>query len=256
MLNKRTSRIFSFQFIYNSKFGYSDADGLDLAISETGLKLPLFVSCLIVGILMSNIIPLVLPRLPWPARTRSLALISDVSLSLFLSMSLVSLELSHLADAFLPILVAVGVQIAVALAYARWVVYPGCGRGYDAAVISTGFVGLGLGATPVGMANMEAVTDRYGPSPKALLVVPLIGAGVLDIANAAVIQLGLEFLMYPRGDAAPRRCARMANPRGVERVPTSDPVGSGPAPEEAPCSIPRFVAVGASARCTRSSVSG
>ena len=62
------------------------------------------------------------------------------------------------------------------------------GRDYDACVISAGFVGMGLGATPVAIANMTAVTGRFGPSPKAFLVVPLVGAFFIDITNAAVIK--------------------------------------------------------------------
>ena len=75
-----------------------------------------------------------------------------------------------------------------------FVVFRAMGRNYDACVISAGFVGLGLGATPVAIANMGALTTRFGPSPKAFLVVPLVGAFFIDILNALVIKLFVGFL--------------------------------------------------------------
>ena len=74
------------------------------------------------------------------------------------------------------------------LGFAVLVVFRTMGRDYDAAVIAAGFVGLGLGATPVGIANMEAVTKKHGPSVKAFLIIPLVGAFFIDIANATVIK--------------------------------------------------------------------
>ena len=80
------------------------------------------------------------------------------------------------------------------------VVFRVMGRDYDAAVISGGFVGMGLGATPVAIANMDAITSKYGPSTKAFLIVPLVGAFFIDLVNALVIKffLGLPFWgQYP-----------------------------------------------------------
>lgn len=74
------------------------------------------------------------------------------------------------------------------MGFATLVVFRFCGKDYDAAIIASGYAGLGLGATPVAVANMNAVTSRFGPSPKAFLVVPLVGAFLLDILNAFVIQ--------------------------------------------------------------------
>jgi ESS family glutamate:Na+ symporter len=80
--------------------------------------------------------------------------------------------------------------------FAYFIVFRIAGRDYDAAVITAGFAGLGLGATPVGMANMRAITTKYGASTKAFLVIPLLGAFFIDITNAFVIQffMGLPFL--------------------------------------------------------------
>ena len=101
---------------------------------------------------------------------------------------------SSLAAAARPILITLAVQVLVITLFADWVVFRLMGRDYDAAVISGGFVGLGLGATPVAIANMHAVTSRFGPSAKAFLVVPLVGAFFIDLLNALVIKL---FLTLP-----------------------------------------------------------
>jgi ESS family glutamate:Na+ symporter len=80
--------------------------------------------------------------------------------------------------------------------FAVFIVFRVMGRDYDASVIAAGFTGLGLGATPVGIANMNAITSKYAPSPKAFLVIPLVGAFFIDIVNALVIKLfaGLEIM--------------------------------------------------------------
>jgi len=80
-----------------------------------------------------------------------------------------------------------------------WVVYRLMGRNYDAAVMASGFAGLGLGATPVAIGNMNAITSQYGPSPKAFLVVPLVGAFFIDIANALILKFFLALPMMGGG---------------------------------------------------------
>lgn len=122
----------------------------------------------------------------------SIGLCSDVSLQLFLAMSLMSLQLWTLAGAAGPILLVLSVQIVVMLVISLFIVFPAMGKDYDAA----GFSGLGLGATPVGIANMHAVTEKFGTSQKAFLVVPLVGAFFLDIANAVIIQVFLASPMF------------------------------------------------------------
>ena len=151
---------------------------------HSGLPLPGFLTAMFVGIVITNSCDLFKIELDKP----SISLCSDVSLQLFLAMSLMSLQLWSLAGTFGPLLVILIVQIAVMVAFARFVIFPAMGRDYDAAVIAAGFSGLGLGATPVGIANMHAVTAKYGASQKAFLIVPLVGAFFLDIANAAIIQ--------------------------------------------------------------------
>jgi len=112
-----------------------------------------------------------------------------VSLHIFLAMSMMTIELWALGNAASGILLVLAAQILLVTVFAIWVVYRLMGRDYDAVVISVGFAGLGLGATPVAIANMDAVTARYGPSSKAFLIVPLVGAFFIDLLNAGTINL-------------------------------------------------------------------
>ena len=164
---------------------------IDLGLGKLGVQLPTFVSCLFAGILVTNLLPLMLPnaKLPKPEQSRTLALVSDLCLGLFLAISLMSLQLWDLADLGFPILLMLIAQVVMVLLWAGIVVFRAMGATYDAAVMSSGYVGLALGATPTAIANMTAVTKLYGPSPRAFIIVPLIGAFFIDLANAIVIQL-------------------------------------------------------------------
>lgn len=164
---------------------------IDLGLNKFGVQLPTFVSCLFAGILVTNLVPKLVPKInmPKPEHSRSLALISDLSLGLFLAISLMSLQLWTLADLGFAILLMLIAQVVMVLLWAGIVVFRAMGANYDAAVMSSGYVGLALGATPTAIANMTAVTKLYGPSPKAFIIVPLIGAFFIDLANAIIIQL-------------------------------------------------------------------
>ncbi|QUM86010.1 sodium/glutamate symporter [Moritella sp. 28] len=166
--------------------------GLNVIISNLGLHLPEFVTCLFAGIIVINLGPLIMPNLTWPERSRSLALISDLSLGLFLAMSLMSLQLWTLGGLGGPILIMLAAQVVIVTGFVIFVVFPLMGKDYDAAVMSAGYAGLALGATPTAIANMTAVTETFGASAKAFVVVPLVGAFFIDIANALIIQFLLD----------------------------------------------------------------
>jgi ESS family glutamate:Na+ symporter len=91
-------------------------------------------------------------------------------------------------------MLVLAVQVLVMTFFASRVVFRVMGRNYDAVVMASGFAGLGLGATPIAIANMDAVTQRYGPSPQAFLVIPLIGAFFIDLLNAAVIKMFIQII--------------------------------------------------------------
>ena len=104
-------------------------------------------------------------------------------------MALMTLRLWELSALALPILGLLFGQMLLMIVYAVFVTFPVLGRNYDAAVIAAGHCGFGLGATPTAIANMQALTNRFGPSKLAFLIVPMVGAFFIDIANAIVIKL-------------------------------------------------------------------
>jgi ESS family glutamate:Na+ symporter len=163
-------------------------------LESAGIKVPLFLPCLASGIVLTNLVGRLLPAKTWPSRTPALALISEVALGVFLAMSLMSMKLWTLAALAGPVSILLLLQLILAVLVATLVCFPLLGRSYDAAVISTGFIGFSLGATPTAMANMTAVTQRHGPSHVAFLVVPLVGAFFIDIANTIIIRLLLAAL--------------------------------------------------------------
>ena len=168
---------------------------LNEQLEALGLKLPLFVTCLFAGILITNLIPKSFPRISgtkWPTRTPAIALIADVSLGTFLAMSLMSMQLWTLVDLAGPIFTILGAQFLIAISVTLFVVFPAMGRGYDAAVICSGFGGISLGSTPTAMANMSAVTQRYGASHLAFVIVPLVCAFFIDLVNALLIPFFLN----------------------------------------------------------------
>ncbi len=160
---------------------------LDEVVAQTGLKLPLFVVCLLVAIVVTNIVPRLAPRIEWPTRTRALALISDLSLNVFLAMSLMSMQLWALGGLGPALVAILALQTLAAVAYIAFVVFPVMGRTYEAAVLSAGFTGITLGATPTAIANMTAVTKVHGACARAFIILPLVSAFFIDIANAFAI---------------------------------------------------------------------
>lgn len=162
-------------------------------LSALGRNLPLFVCALFAGILLTNTIPR-LVRIPWPAQSTALAVVSDAALGVFLAMSLMSLQLWTLQGLGGPLLVILAVQFLIAFGYALLVVFRVMGRDYQAAVICAGFGGISLGATPTAMANMAAVTQTYGPAQRAFLIVPLVSGFFVDISNSLVIQRFINWL--------------------------------------------------------------
>lgn len=163
-------------------------------IRDLGLFLPLFVPCLIVGILLSNLLPQLGSWLPfgWPARSAAIDLIAEIALGTFLAMSLMTIQFWTLVDLAGPLLLILLAQFLLALLINLFLVFPLLGRSYDAAVIAAGFSGFTLGSTPTAMANMTAVTQKFGPSTKAFIVLPLVSAFFIDLLNAVMIPYFLS----------------------------------------------------------------
>jgi len=121
-----------------------------------------------------------------------MALIADISLGTFLAMSLMSMQLWTLVELAGPIFTILGAQFALAILVNLFIVFPAMGRNYDAAVVSAGFGGISLGSTPTAMANMAAVTQRFGASHLAFIIVPLVCAFFIDLVNALMIPFFLS----------------------------------------------------------------
>lgn len=157
-------------------------------VAGFGLKLPLFVPCLLIGIVMTNTVPYVFKKLVWTSGSRSLAVVSEFCLSVFLAMSLMSMQLWTLAELGGPVLGVLAMQVAMTVTFIVVLVFPLTGRNYQASVLSAGFAGFALGATPTAIANMSSVTKRYGPAPLAFIILPLVSAFFVDLANAFIIR--------------------------------------------------------------------
>ena len=156
------------------------------------IKLPGFLTAMLVGIVLTNLTD----KIKRPLNVRDFDKVGEVALQLFLAMSLMSMDLTSLAGAFGYIFLVLCVQVLVITVFAVHVIFRLMGRTYDAAVIAGGFCGLGMGATPVAIANMNAITAKHGPSFKAFLVIPLVGAFFIDLLNAVIIKffLGLPMM--------------------------------------------------------------
>jgi ESS family glutamate:Na+ symporter len=120
--------------------------------------------------------------------------LGTVALALFLVMALMSLRLWELAGVVVPLLVILTCQVLMIAVICVFVIPRLMGNDYDAIVMSTGFCGFMLGTTANAVANMGALVERYGPAPKAYLVVPLVGAFGIDFVNAYLIIAALNFL--------------------------------------------------------------
>lgn len=150
----------------------------------TGFVLPGYVGAMFVAVLVRNIVDKIKPE---AINMKSISLIGDVTLGVFLSMALMSIKLWEIADLALPLFIIVFVQVFFIVLFSIFVLFKILGKNYDAAVMVAGFAGHGLGATPNAMANMSAVVQRFGPSQKAFLVVPIVGAFLIDVFGIPII---------------------------------------------------------------------
>lgn len=158
---------------------------------EAGLLMPGFLSAMIAGVIITNLADVIKHPLEFGPIEKGGA----VALQLFLVMALMSTPLISVAAIIVPLMLNVVVQVAATVAIAYFVLFRLLGKDYDAAVASGGFLGFGLSSMPVAMATMDEVGRRYGPSPKAFLLITLAGSFFVDLANAIVAKvfLGLPY---------------------------------------------------------------
>ena len=160
-------------------------------IRSTGLTLPDYIGAMVLAALVRNLDD----RTGWfRLDTRAVEVLGGIALALFLVIALMSLELWKIAGLALPMIVILSAQVVLMLAYAALVTFVVMGRDYEAAVTASGHVGFGLGTTPNAVANMEALTARYGPAPRSFLIVPVVGAFFIDLSNLLIITVFVNFL--------------------------------------------------------------
>lgn len=159
---------------------------LDVQTKGTALQLPTFVWCLFTGVIVRNILTNIFR---FQVAESAIDVLGSVGLSIFLAIALMSLRLWELAGLAIDVLIVLAIQVAFMAAFAIFITYRAMGKDYDAVVLSAGHCGFGLGATPTAIANMQAVTSRFGPSHKAFLIVPMVGAFFIDLINAALLKV-------------------------------------------------------------------
>lgn len=163
--------------------------GISALIAASGLTLPEYIGAM----LASAALRAIDDRWRVPGLShRALDTLGAVSLSLFLVMALMTLDLRPLAGLALPLLVILAVQVLLVALVCVFVVFRAMGRDYDAAVMSGGFAGFMLGTTANAMAVMRALVERAGAAPRAFIVAPLVGAFFIDFTNALVITAFLN----------------------------------------------------------------
>jgi ESS family glutamate:Na+ symporter len=177
------------QSVLNTLFAilFSLAAGKYLArmVQGTGVILPDFLFCLLLGVAIRNLANF-FPR--FSVSNATVDLLGGVALSLFLVMALMGMRLIDLASLAGPLLVILVLQTVAMALYAVFVTFRVMGRDYDAAILAAGHVGFALSSTAAALAIMKTITERKGPSPLAFVIVPMVGAFFIDIANALVIQ--------------------------------------------------------------------
>ena len=154
------------------------------ALSKTGMTFPIYIGAMIVAAAMRNISE------HTNLFTVNMGEINDIGgicLSLFLGIAMITLKLWQLASLALPLLILLAGQVALMFVFTYFVLFNVMGRNYDAAVLAAGTCGFGMGATPNAMANMQALTEKYVPSVKAYLLVPIIGSMFADFLNSLTI---------------------------------------------------------------------
>ena len=160
-------------------------------LTKTGLTFPIYIGAMLAAALMRNITE-------YSSKgTIHMGEINDlggISLSLFLGMAMITLKLWERATLAMPLVILLAAQTLLICVFTYFAIFNVMGRDYDAAVLSAGTCGFGMGATPNAMANMQAICDLYVPSVKAYLIIPLIGSLFADFINSLVITFFINIL--------------------------------------------------------------
>lgn len=160
-------------------------------LTLTGMTFPVYIGAMIAAALIRNIDEY---TGKFNIHMGEINDVGGISLSLFLGIAMITLKLWQLSDLALPLVVLLMIQVVLIYVFARYVVFNIMGRDYDAAILAAGTCGFGMGATPNAMANMQVLCEKYAPSVKAYLLIPLIGSLFADFINSLVITLFINIL--------------------------------------------------------------
>ena len=154
------------------------------------MTFPFYIGAMLVGAVIRNVMDVQGKEIPM----EEISTLGGASLSVFLGLAMIDMKLWQLAELAIPMVVMLLAQTILMFLYANFIVFNVLGRSYDAAVMTSGFCGFGMGATPNAMANMQAITGQYGPAPTAFMVVPLVGSLFIDFFNATILTGFINFL--------------------------------------------------------------
>ena len=160
-------------------------------LSLTGMTFPIYIGSMIAAAFMRNIDEYTGML---NIRMGEINDIGGICLSLFLGIAMITLKIWQLAELALPLVILLLAQVILMAVFSYFVIYNVMGHDYDAAVLSAGVCGFGMGATPNAMANMQAITEKYAPSVKAYLIVPIVGSMFADFINSLVITIFINIL--------------------------------------------------------------
>ncbi len=178
---ERTLTVATYQLLLTVGFGCV----ISAVLSEFGLTFPASVGGMTAALIVRNIAD---HTDCFRLRLTAIQTISNISLYIFLALSMMTLKLWQLADLAIPMLILLFAQTIMMFLFAVLVTFRFMGKSYDAAMIAVGHCGFGLGAVPTAMANMQSVEDKYGASPRAFFIVPLVGSLFINIVNSFVIM--------------------------------------------------------------------
>ena len=158
---------------------------LSAFIQRQGITLPVYIGSMIAAVLIRNGMDLT----PWRGKIedRTIGFLAEVSLALYITMAIDGMKLWELVNLALPLLVILIGQVLLIVVFCWLCVFLLMGRDYEGMMLSVGMIGFGMGATANAMINMNTLSRKYGPAPRAFLIVPLVGAFLIDFANALII---------------------------------------------------------------------
>lgn len=164
---------------------------ISMLLTKTGMTFPVYIGAMIAAAAIRNIGEY---SGKFTVHMGEINDLGGINLSLFLGMAMITLQLWQLAALALPLIILLAAQTGIMFIFARFIIFPCMGRDYDAAVISAGTCGFGMGATPNAMANMQSVCEKYVPSVKAYLLIPIVGSLFADFINSLVITMFINFV--------------------------------------------------------------